>query len=130
MNTISFLLLRLTIGISFMGHGLVRFPKLAAFSNWMVGNFKQSILPEALVTPFSYILPFAEFTIGLLVLTGLLTKYALVAGGIVMLLLLFGTTMIENWEAIPSQIIHISLLAVLLHFLDANSFALDHLFKK
>jgi thiosulfate dehydrogenase (quinone) large subunit len=129
MNSISFLLLRLAIGISFLGHGLVRFPKLQAFSNWMAGNFRQSMLPEALVIPFSYLLPFAEFTIGLLLLSGLLTKYALVAGGIVMLLLLFGTTMIENWEALPSQIIHVVLLAVLLHFLEANSFALDQLFK-
>jgi len=47
-----------------------------------------------------------------------------------MLLLLFGTTMIENWDAIPSQIIHIALLAFLLHFIDANSLALDQLFKK
>ncbi|MBO9198636.1 MULTISPECIES: DoxX family protein [Niastella] len=130
MNTISFLLLRLTIGISFFGHGLVRFPKLQAFSNWMVGSFKQSMLPTSLVMPFSYILPFAEFTIGFLLITGLLTKYALLAGGIVMLLLLFGTTMIESWEAIPSQIIHVVLLAVLLHFLNANSFALDHSFNK
>ncbi|HEY8895546.1 MAG TPA: DoxX family membrane protein [Niastella sp.] len=130
MNTISFLILRLAIGISFFGHGLVRFPKLQAFSNWMAGNFKKSILPEALVVPFSLVLPFAEFTIGLLLLTGLLTKYALIAGSLVMLLLLFGTTMIENWDAIPSQIIHIALLAFLLHFIDANSLALDQLFKK
>src|ERR1044072_6086650 len=127
MNTISFLLLRLAIGISFFGHGLVRFPKLQTFSNWMVGNFKKSLLPEALVVPFSMVLPFAEFAIGLLLLTGLFTKYALIAGSLVMLLLLFGTTMIENWDAIPSQIIHIALLAFLLHFIDANSLALDQL---
>ncbi|OQP59875.1 DoxX family protein [Niastella vici] len=130
MSTISFLLLRLAIGVSFFGHGLVRFPKLKAFSNWMADNFTRSILPQALVIPFSYALPFVEFAIGFLLLAGFLTKYALVAGGMVMLLLLFGTTMIENWEAVPSQIIHLALLAVLLHFLDANAFALDHLLKK
>lgn len=130
MSTISFLLLRVAIGISFFGHGLVRFPKLQAFSNWMTGNFKQSMLPEAMVVPFSYVLPFAEFTIGLLLLSGFLTKYALIAGGIVMLLLLFGATMIENWDAIPSQIMHIVVLAILLNFLAANVFALDRLLKK
>lgn len=130
MNTISYLLLRMAIGISFLGHGLVRIPKLQTFSSWMVGNFRQSILPEALVLPFSYVLPIAEFIVGLLVLTGLFTKYSLVAGGVVMLLLLLGTTLIENWDAIPSQMIHIALLAVLLQFLDTNAFTLDHLFKK
>jgi thiosulfate dehydrogenase [quinone] large subunit len=47
-----------------------------------------------------------------------------------MLLLLHGTTLIENWDAIPSQMIHIALLAALLQFLDTNAFTLDHLFKK
>lgn len=130
MNAISYLLIRMAIGISFLGHGLVRIPKLQAFSNWMVGNFRQSLIPEGLVLPFSYVLPFAEFIVGLLVLTGLFTKYSLVAGGVVMLLLLFGTTMIENWDAIPSQLFHIILLAILLHFLNTNALALDHLLKK
>jgi thiosulfate dehydrogenase [quinone] large subunit len=72
MNTTSFLILRLTIGASMFGHGLVRLPKLAMFSNWMVGTFEKSILPKAMVTPFSYLLPIAEFTIGLLLISGYL----------------------------------------------------------
>jgi thiosulfate dehydrogenase [quinone] large subunit len=45
MNTTSFLLLRLGIGISMFGHGLVRLPKLAGFSKWMVTSFEKSLLP-------------------------------------------------------------------------------------
>ncbi|MFH6994482.1 hypothetical protein [Flavobacterium sp. FlaQc-48] len=58
------------------------------------------------------------------------TKPSLVAGGFVMLALLFGTSMIENWEAIPSQLIHIAFFALLLHFIDYNSWAIDTLIKK
>lgn len=130
METTSFLLLRLAIAISMFGHGLVRLPKLTTFSNWMVGSFEKSMLPKILVTPFSYILPIAEFTIGLLLLFGLFTKPSLVAGGIVMLALLFGTAMIENWEAVPSQLIHIAFFALLLQFIDSNSWAIDLLIKK
>lgn len=130
MNTSAFLLLRLAAGISMLGHGLVRLPKLNAFSLWMVGNFEKSILPKALITPFSYVLPFAEFIIGLLLLTGLFTEYALVMGGIVMLILLFGTSMIENWDAIPSQLLHLIFFSVLLHFIESNTWALDYLLKK
>lgn len=131
MDKIAYLLLRLAIGASMFGHGLVRLPKLNAFSSWMVSSFENSILPKALVTPFSYALPIAEFAVGLLLILGLFTRQALVAGGIVLLLLISGTALIENWDALPSQLIHISFFAVLLHFVSSNSLALDKiLFKK
>ncbi len=114
------------------GHGLVRLPKLPVFSNWMVGQFQnhKSILPSALVMPFSYILPFAEFIIGLLLLIGLFTEKALIAGAIVMILLIFGSTTIEEWDAIPSQLIHVAFFAVLLTFIEYNSYALDKASRK
>ncbi|WP_348825020.1 DoxX family membrane protein [Flavobacterium aestuarii] len=130
MNTTSFLVLRLGIAISMFGHGLVRLPKLAAFSQWMAGSFEKSILPKLVVTPFSYALPVAELGIGLLLLTGLFTRPALLLCSIVMLALLFGTAMIENWEAIPSQLLHLLFCAVLLQFIESNSWALDNLFEK
>ncbi len=128
MNTISFLLLRLAIGLSMLGHGLVRLPKLHTFSNWMVGNFSKSMLPKALVIPFSYALPIAEFVVGVLVVSGLFTKAGLILGGIVMLALIFGCCMIELWEALPSQLIHLAFFAILLQFIGSNTWALDNLF--
>lgn len=130
MNTTSYVLLRLAIGASMLGHGLVRLPKLDGFSKWMVGSFEKSLLPGVLITPFSYALPVAEFVIGLLLVAGLFTRPALIAGGLVMVLLIFGTAMIENWEAIPSQLMHAAFFAVLLHYVAVNGFALDNLFKK
>lgn len=130
MNTTSFLILRLAIGASMFGHGLVRLPKLAMFSNWMVGTFEKSILPKAMVTPFSYLLPIAEFTIGLLLISGLFTKPALIGGGVVMMILIFGSCMIENWEILPSQLIHAAFFAVLLQFAANNTYALDNLLLK
>lgn len=130
MNTNSFLVLRLAIGASILGHGLVRLPKLQAFSHWMVGSFAKSILPQALIIPFSYILPIAEFIIGLLLVTGLFTKPALIGGSLVMIILIFGTCAIENWEVLPSQLIHIAFFALLLQFISSNTWAIDNLFLK
>jgi len=130
MNQTAYLLVRLAIGASMFGHGLVRLPKLATFSQWMVGTFEKSMLPKIMVVPFSYGLPIAEFAIGLCLILGLFTKPAMIAGGIVMLILIFGTTLIENWEALPSQLIHIVFFAVLLQFLSDNSWAFDTLFFK
>lgn len=130
MNTITFLLLRLAIGASMFGHGLVRLPKLNAFSQWMTGSFEKSILPAALVVPFSYVLPLAEFLSGLLLIAGLFTKQALIAGGVIMIVLIFGSAMIEQWDAIPSQLIHAAFFSVLIQFASSNTIALDTLFKK
>lgn len=126
MNKIAYLLLRLAIGTTMLGHGLVRLPKLTGFSNWMVSSFEKSMLPQALVIPFSYALPIVEFLIGLFLIFGLFTKQALIAGSLVMITLIFGSSMIENWDAIPSQLTHIAFFAVLLNFGSANYMALDN----
>jgi thiosulfate dehydrogenase [quinone] large subunit len=130
-NTTTFLLARLAVAVSLFGHGLVRLPKLNGFSNWMVKQFQASMLPKILVVPFSYVLPVAEFAIGLLLIAGLFTRQALVAGSIVMLLLIFGSCMIEEWDAIPTQLIHMLFFAVLLSYVNEyNSFAIDKRIKK
>jgi len=130
MNPITFLLLRLAIGASMFGHGLVRLPKLAGFSSWMVGSFEKSMLPLSLVRPFSYALPLLEFAVGLLLITGLFTKISLIAGALIMVALVFGTTLIENWDAITSQLIHAAFFAILLQFVQYNTYALDGLVKR
>lgn len=130
MNTTSFLIIRLAVAASMLGHGLVRLPKLDGFSNWMVSSFEKSMLPPVLVTPFSYILPIAEFVIGLLLVIGLFTRVSLIAGGFTMVILIFGSAMVENWEAMPSQFIHAAFFAVLLSFLQYNTYAVDNVFKK
>ncbi|GAA3955437.1 DoxX family membrane protein [Chitinophaga oryziterrae] len=130
-NITTFLILRLAIGASMFGHGLVRLPKLAKFSAWMTGSFEKSMIPTALVEPFSYALPVAEFLIGLLLILGLFTRVSLIGGGVVMILLIFGTAMIENWDAIPSQLIHAAFFAVLLNYVGTyNGYSLDKLIGK
>ena len=75
-------------------------------------------------------LPFAEFLVGLLLLMGLFTRTALLTGAIIILLLLFGTSMIENWEAIPSQLIHLAFFCILLQYFEVNTLTLNKLFQK
>lgn len=131
MDPFAYLLVRLTIGMSMFGHGLVRIPKLAVFSDGMVANFEGSLLPVMLIWPFSVTLPFLEFIIGLFLLIGLKTKFFARAGGILMVILIFGTSMIENWSSLPSQMIHASFFILLLQFVASNNLlAVDAQLKK
>ena len=129
-SNIAYLFLRLGIGISFFGHGLVRMPKLLEFSNWMVDKFKDSMLPDVLVIPFSYALPVGEFVVGLLLTLGLFTKQTAIGGGVIILMLIFGSCAIEEWNALPSQMIHILFIVILLTQITHNQISIDQTIKK
>lgn len=101
-----FFFLRLPLAISLLGHGLVRLPKLQAFSNWMVTSMEKSAIPIVLLIPFSYALPIIEAALGILLLLGFKIKYMLYAGLVLMSILIFGSASIENWPAIEAQLLH------------------------
>lgn len=130
MKPLPYLLLRLLLGISFFGHGLVRLPKLNMFSGWMVKTFENSMLPQALVLPFSYVLPFAELITGALLLIGLLTWYALIVAACIAIILIFGSCLIEEWGSIPSQLLHGGMAALLLNFTQGNTISVDYKLKQ
>lgn len=109
----AFIFLRLPVAISLLGHGLVRIPKLEIFSNWMVSTMEKSLIPEFILVPFGYILPFAEAIIGVLLLINFKTKETLYAALVLMTILIFGSCSIENWAAIEAQLLHAVYLVIL-----------------
>lgn len=124
---ISYVLARLPIGMSMLGHGIVHLPKLHEFSDWMVGSFGDSFLPASLVMPFSYALPVVELNIGFLLLVGLFTRQAIVLGSMLMVILIFGSCMLEDWQNVFVQMMYGFYFAVLL-FLERkhNRYSFDH----
>ncbi|WP_129714270.1 DoxX family protein [Pedobacter sp. SYP-B3415] len=127
---LSYLFARLAFGTSFFGHGLVRVPKLEAFSNGMLRQFEPSWLPELVVRPFSLALPWLELLSGALIIVGLLTRPALVLAGAVLVILIFGSSTIENWNAVSAQLGHMVFVVFLLYALHLNNYALDSIIKK
>ncbi len=75
-NKYNYFFFRLPLALSMLGHGLVRLPKLAVFSHWMITFMDKSYLPQALIVPFSYVVPFVEVIVGALLLIGLFTRQA------------------------------------------------------
>jgi len=127
---VSYLLARLPIGMSFFGHGLARLPKLNAFSQWMVQSFSASILPASLVRPFSYLLPILELLIGILLLLGLYTRHAIVLGALVILLLIFGSSLLEQWSNVFLQMIYGAYFSLLYKYVYYNRLSFDYLIFK
>jgi len=114
-------IVRLPIAMSFFGHGLVRIPKLQAFASGMAEAFAATWLPQPLVLAFSYFLAIAELLIGLWLMTGRRIQEALMAGQVLMTLLIFGSSLIENWNGISAQLVHsIYLVGLLLYYRTEN----------
>ena len=90
---LAYLLLRLTLGLNILLHGAVRLPALGAFAEGMVRQLTDTPLPAVAVRLFGLVLPFLEAAIGLLLTIGLWTRRALVAGGLLVAALVFGTAL-------------------------------------
>lgn len=125
----AFALLRITMGINFLGHGLVRFSKLNGFRDWMVTSFKDSLIPSFAVSIWGTVLPFVEFGIGLLLILGLFTYRASITGAIVIIFLLFGSTLIENWDWAGMQMIYGLFFYFLITNTEKNSWSIDNLIR-
>jgi thiosulfate dehydrogenase [quinone] large subunit len=122
--------LRLAIGMSMLLHGVGRFPKISAFAQHTVKDFAGSPLPAWAVDAFARFTPFAEFAIGVSVLLGVATKWGLTLGGLWMVLLIFGSTLIEKYDIVGIQLIYSLIFFHLLMHLEHNSFSLDGLISR
>ena len=88
---LAYLILRLTMGVNMFTHGVARLLDLEKFNMWMIGQFSDTILPEFLVSLSSYMIPFAELIIGVLLILGLFTSRALLLGALLITVLVFGS---------------------------------------
>lgn len=120
-------MLRWAIGMSMLIHGLGRLPKYSAFVEATVKQFVHSPLPTAAVTAFARITPPVETVIGLLVFFGFRTWLGLATGGLWMVFLIFGSTMIEHYDIVAIQLLYSLIFCYLLQHLDQNELSVDRL---
>jgi thiosulfate dehydrogenase (quinone) large subunit len=123
----AYLMARLPIAMSMLGHGLERLPKLDKFSHGMVTSCERTILPNTLVQAFGYGLPFLELLTGILLMLGLFTRFALFLGAALMLVLIFGSTLLEEWQNVFSQLFYGAYFAGLFWFIGYNVYSADAL---
>ncbi|AHF93285.1 DoxX family protein [Opitutaceae bacterium TAV5] len=118
-------LARLGLGVNIALHGLVRLPKLDAFASGLREQFAQSILPGPLVYLSGCGIVIGEAVIGVLLVLGLFLRPALVAGTLLMILLITGSCLIENWGAAGIQMTYLGFYAVLLATVRHDAWSLD-----
>jgi thiosulfate dehydrogenase [quinone] large subunit len=111
----AYVLLRVAMGVDFLGHGFARLLHgSGAFAQWMLKQMAGTPLPVGFVYGFGLILPPLEALLGLLLLAGLLTRHVVIAGSLLMLALMTGTALRQDWSSVALQLFYSFLFAVLL----------------
>lgn len=122
---LAYLMLRFTLGLSILMHGLVRLPHLSAFADTTVKLFAETPLPAIIVRPFALSLVFVESIVGLLLLLGLWTRWALLVGALSMASLVFGTALRSDWNTLAIQMLYASIYAALIAAREYNFYSVD-----
>jgi thiosulfate dehydrogenase (quinone) large subunit len=128
---IAYALLRIVFGVDIFFHGLSRLVgDHAAFLAYLSQQMAKAPLPKSILPPFAAALPWTEAIIGLLLLLGLFTRFALVAGSLEMIALMAGITLAQNWDVAGIQLIYCAIYFVLLTHRGRNFYSLDTLLPK
>jgi thiosulfate dehydrogenase [quinone] large subunit len=88
-------------------------------------QFAHSPLPPWSLQVFGLVLPPIETLIGLLILIGLRTRAALVAAMIWLLVLDFGSALIQDWQVAGVQLLYALTFALLLFLRRYNALSFD-----
>lgn len=129
---IAYAFLRFVFGLNICLHGLSRLlGDHQAFLAYLNKSMASAVLvAKGTIPVVAAALPWAEAVIGLLVLLGLFTRIALIAGSLVIVLLMAGITLAQDWNTAGIQLIYCLIYFVLLARLEWNYFSLDTLFRR
>jgi thiosulfate dehydrogenase [quinone] large subunit len=130
-RSLAFALIRVALGLNIFLHGAVRMgANYQKFINWTVGVFKDAPLPQFAVSAFAHVIPFWEISVGILLIVGLFTLPALLAGIVLMMALMSGMCIVQNWEIVGLQMLYIAIYGALLFSIHYDDFSIDHSFSK
>jgi thiosulfate dehydrogenase [quinone] large subunit len=125
-RALGYFVLRLSLGVDMFMHLVVR--------EWGVSKdfvpvtekmFVGNLLPMSWVHTFLTVLPYFEGLLGVLLILGLLSRWALFAEGLLVTVLLFGTAIRSDWTVVSHQMIYILFVFLLLSLEQYNYFSVD-----
>ena len=127
-RALGYLILRLALGVDMLMHYVVRTWGISkdfvpVTEKMFVGN----LLPMSWVHVFLTVLPYFEGLLGVLLLLGFLSRWALTAEGLLVTVLLFGTALRSDWTVVSHQMIYILFVFILLAVEQYDYFSVDAL---
>src|SRR3984885_2571498 len=95
---IAYTILRLSFGANILLHGLSRILNgRPAFLAYLTHYFEHAhLISPGMLPVFGAVLPWAETTLGLLLMLGLFSRFTLIVGALVMTVLVIGTNLAQD----------------------------------
>jgi thiosulfate dehydrogenase [quinone] large subunit len=119
-------LLRLVVGTNLMMHGVSRsMTGSGEFAAKLVMQFEHAPLPAWSVWAFGLVLPSIEGILGVLLLIGLRTRAVLIAASLLIVLLTFGSALVQDWGAAGIQLTYAVVYAALVFLRRYNGWSVD-----
>jgi thiosulfate dehydrogenase (quinone) large subunit len=107
-------------------HGVVRWVAgLGSFAQSLVPMFQKTPLPSWSVYGFGLALPMLEAVVGATVAAGYRTRRALLAGASLMLVLMFGSALRQDWPTVGIQLTYSFTYCLLLAGAQVDRYCLD-----
>jgi thiosulfate dehydrogenase [quinone] large subunit len=125
---LAFFTLRLALGINELLHGVTRVfmgNGLTAFVDATQTQFQNSPLPVWQVRGFATVVPICELAIGVLLILGLWTRWALAFAAVLMLGIIFGTAMRGDWQIVFLQMFYSLLYSLMLMWRRYDAWSVD-----
>jgi thiosulfate dehydrogenase [quinone] large subunit len=130
-RALGYFILRLSLGVDMTMHYVVRTWGISqdfvpVTEKMFVGN----LLPMSWVHYFLTYLPYFEGVLGVLLILGLLSRWAITAEGLLVTVLMFGTALRSDWTVVSHQMIYILFVFLLLATEQYDYFSIDSLLGK
>ena len=127
---LAYTLLRIVLGINFFNHGFTRIDDISGFAQSMIDMFQDTFVPEVLVRVPAMLVPIVELIGGLFLTVGLATQWTLITLFSLMIVLMYGVTLIQNWDAASSQLVYCLVLFILVAANSFNSLSIDNVISR
>ncbi|MEM9245160.1 MAG: DoxX family protein [Cyanobacteria bacterium P01_F01_bin.153] len=129
---IAYTLLRILFGVNFFNHGFVGIfgeGSLPQYAQEMVDLFQNTptaiAVPDVLVRGPAFFVPIVELLIGIGITLGVGTGLSLVVGMVLLTMLTYGVTLLENWGAASSQLSYAIVFTLLIAGRCFNDLSVD-----
>ena len=130
-KSLAYALLRISLGVNFAGHGLIRiYSGVATFATTTAEHMVKSPLSHSFTLGFSYAIPFLEAILGLTLILGVFTRTSLVCGAVFMMALTIGVTANQQWEVASQQLVYSAFFFLLLYLIEHNALAVDNYLRR
>ncbi len=124
---LGYFFLRIMLGLNLFGHGFNRLVTgIGAWEGPMAETFVGTYLPMPIVHAVLYTIPIIELVLGVSLLLGLFTRWAVIGSALLLILLMFGHTVRQTWSTVHVIMAYGIYVWVLLVLQPQNWLALDN----